>query len=270
MPVVKQIPIRLALDIQTRATESAFEQGDRIGLYVVNYTNHNHTAGTLENAGNHADNIKFSYDGQWKPEKEIYWKDDSTMADFYCYYPYAVSPSVSACSFEVKADQSQLTDYKASDFLWGKTMKVSPTDKAVQITTRHVFSCAQIEIEAGDGFTAESLKKAEIALKLNHLRTKATIDLSTGEATAGGEEQTIIPYWEGEVYKALVVPQTIDETDLIVVTIDGKDYKLTKGFTFVANKRHHFTIKANKTSNGINVGIGAWEEDGTDNGGVAE
>ena len=45
---------------------------------------------------------------------------------------------------------------------------------------------------------------------------------------------------------------------------------MKKEFTFVGGQRHTFTITVKKTSNGINVDIGDWVDDGEDNGGVAE
>ena len=78
-------------------------------------------------------------------------------------------------------------------------------------------------------------------------------------------------HWMNDgLYRALIVPQTISETDLLVVNVNGKDYTLKKGHTFEKNKRYTFTVKVNKTSNGINVNIGQWDDDGVDYGGVAE
>ena len=55
------------------------------------------------------------------PDTPVYWKDETTPADFYCYYPYMQTVSdVTAVPFSVKADQSTLENYKASELLWGK------------------------------------------------------------------------------------------------------------------------------------------------------
>ena len=67
-----------------------------------------------------------------------------------------------------------------------------------------------------------------------------------------------------------MVPQTVDETNLITVTVNGRDYNLTKGFTFESAVRHTFTVTVSKTSNGINVNIEGWTDDNIDNGGTAE
>ena len=66
------------------------------------------------------------------------------------------------------------------------------------------------------------------------------------------------------------MPQSVAEVGLIVVLINKKEYTLKKAFTFETNKRYKFTVVVDKTNEGINVGIGSWEEDDVDHGGVAE
>lgn len=262
-PTPTQIPITLSTQI-SRATENAFEQGDAIGVYVVNQP------AALANSGNHVNNMRFIYSGVWTPDSQVYWKDETTKADFYCYYPYSSSANVATHAYATKADQSSLANYKASDFLWGKTLGVTPTNNAVSVTVNHLFSKALIKIQAGDGFTDEQLAASAIGVKICGLKTNSTINLSTGEVTASGDATDVTPYKEADSYKALIVPQTVAEGALIVVTIDGVDYTLTKGFTFKSKTEHTFTVKVTKLSNGLNVGIGDWDIDETDNGGSAE
>lgn len=265
-----QIPINIAVGTWTRATDAAYEANDQVGIYVVNYNGS--TAGTLAASGNHVDNKQFTYDGsKWTSASEVYWKDQTTKADFYCYYPYASTVDISAYSFGVQADQSTEANYKKSDFLWGKSSGVAPTASAVPITTNHIFSNMLIYLEAGDGFTAETLAAATKSIKIANVKTQATINLSTGVATATGTAGTVTPRNMGDYYRALIVPQTIaDGTSLISVTVDGVEYSLDKGFTFKANTQHKFTVTVSKTSSGVNIGIGGWETDDTDNGGSAE
>lgn len=269
-PVAKKVPISLncGLSAATRATDAGYDSGDRIGLYVVNYNGS--TPGSLLQSGNHVDNMRFTYDGTWTSASTIYWKDENTLADFYCYYPYATPTDITAHAFSVQADQGTLSAYKASEFLYGKATKVSPTEKAVNIMTYHSFSCALIKVVAGNGFTEESLAAANISVKLNGCKTDAIVNLKDGTVKPDGEVTTILPLKEEKQYKALIVPQTVKADNFITVTVDGRDYNLKKEFTFTGGKRHLFTVTVSKTSNGINVGIGNWEEDGNDNGGTAE
>ncbi len=206
------------------------------------------------------------------PIIDVYWKDDKTKADFYCYFPYGTPSDLTSYAFSIKEDQSTEQAYKDSEFLYGKTSGVAPTEKAVVITTNHIFSCAVVTVQPGNGFTTESLAKANVSIKINNIRTGASIDLIKGTATATGIGKTITPLKTGDSYsyKALIVPQTISADNFITVYVDGRDFNLKKEITFVGGRRYSIPVTVSKTSYGINVNIGAWEDDEIDNGGTAE
>ena len=228
------------------------------------------TQAALQPEGNHVDNMLYTYSDVWTPATPVYWKDDRTCADFYLYYPYRNTvSSVSAMPFDVAADQSSASAYKAADLLVGSTLNVAPKKRAVGIVAKHVMSQVEIVLKAGNGFTSASLASAEVSLRLNDMKTSATVDLSTAAVTATGTASSLTPYKDGGTYRAIVVPQKVDMGNLITVTVDGTDYNLKKAFTFTAGKRHTFTITLAKTGSGIDVSIGAWDVDDTDNGGTA-
>lgn len=269
-PKVEKIPIRLSVGMQsaTRVVDTAFEGGDKVGLFVVNYNGS--TAGTLQSSGNHVNNMAFSYDGQWNPATPIYWKDESTPADFYLYYPYATVSNVEAHTFSVKTDQSALENYKASEFLYGKSSKIAPTAQAVMVQAAHLMSCAIVKVVAGNGFTAESLAAAAVSVKLNGCKPDAAINLRDGSLTASGTPTAITMLKEENQYRALVVPQTVNADNFITVTIDGSEFNLSKEFTYKSKTRHTFTVTVQRLNSGINVGVTDWTDDETDQGGVAE
>lgn len=264
-----KIPINISMNVWTRVTDTDYESGDKVGIYVVNYQGS--SAGALQSSGNHVDNMCFTYTDNWTPESDIYWQDETTKADFYCYYPYGTPSDITAHPFSVKTDQSQQADYKASEFLWGKASGVSPTANAVPIITNRSMSNMLIYVAPGKGFTEETLAAATKSVRICNVKSSATVDLRTGVATATGSATEIIPYNEGTYYRALLVPQTVaDGSNLITITVDGVDYTLAKGFTFKANTQHKFTVTVNKASSGVDIGVGNWEVDDTDNGGAAE
>lgn len=56
----------------TRATETSFEQGDKIGLYLTEYTGE--TPAPLQISGNWANNVAATLDGaDWVTAKKIFW-----------------------------------------------------------------------------------------------------------------------------------------------------------------------------------------------------
>lgn len=265
-----RIPINISMGMWTKVTDVAYERGDQTGIYVVNNTESGES-GTLVNSGNHVDNMRFTYDGVWTPDSEIYWKDKETKADFYCYYPYGTPTDVAAYPFSVQADQSSLADYKASEFLWGKATGVSPTVDAVPIMTNRSMSNMLIYLQPGNGFTEETFAAASKSVRICNVKTDATIDLRTGVAVATGAAAEVTPYNEGGYYRALIVPQTVaDGQNLITVTVDDVEYTFAKGFTFEPNVQHKFTIKVNKSGGGVDISIGDWESDEEDHGGSAE
>ena len=194
-PPSAKVPINISTSI-TRATDLAFETGDQIGLFVVNHQADG-SAATLQTTGNYIDNTKFTYDGTWKAATPTYWKDNSTHADFYIYYPYTATISnIEAMPWTVNADQSTTEKYKASELLIGKTTDAAPTESAVKIEAKHVLSQIIINLVAGNGFTEASLAAAKISVKINRLKTQATANLSTGAVTAQGDDTDLIPLKE--------------------------------------------------------------------------
>ena len=273
-PPSEKLPINISTSVSSRATDLAFEVGDKIGLYVVNH-NADGSAAALQVSGNHVDNMQYTYNSTWTPATQTYWIDNSTHADFYLYYPYTSSiTSIDAMPYSVKANQSQLSDYKAGDLMIGKTIDVAPTQLSVKIEAKHVMSQMTINLVAGNGFTDATLAAAKISVKVNRLKTKATANLATGAVTAIGDDTDIIPYKvANNSYKAIVVPQLVGEGNLITINVDGRDFNLpkTSNFTgFEAGKKHNFNVTLSKTSNGVNVNITKWEDDGNDYGGTAE
>ena len=269
-PEQTQIPIRLSTDISTKVYDNGYESGDMIGVYVVNHING--TSGSLANSGNHLNNTKFSFEGmEWQPETEVYWADQTTPADFYCYYPYTASVSdVNALNFTVQENQSELSAYKASELLWGKTTDAKPSADPVKITTRHALSNVIIYVVPGKGYTEETLAAEEITVSITGVKISAALNLSTGSVRAEGNPKNITPLREKSYWRALVVPQDIIGSDIIKVTVGNDTYTLTQTVTFEPNKQHKCTLKINRIGEGVNITIGGWENADTDFGGTLE
>jgi len=261
---INKIPISISTQI-TRATDTDFESDDKVGLYVVNYNGS--TSGTLVSSGNHVDNMRFTYSGSWTPDQEIYWKDESTKADFYTYYPYTANISnIAALPVSVLTNQTTEENYKASDFLWGKTAGIAPTKNAVSMMVKHLTSNIIIKLVPGDGYSVDDLATAKI--EICGLKTNATVNLTNGEITATGISADITPINETTQYRALVIPQNVTGIDLVRIKIGDNTYLLNQTINLLPNRQYTSTITINRSSQGINIDIGEWEEDDIDYGGT--
>lgn len=277
-------PIVLAGEIDqvavTRVNDNGFCDGDEMGVYIVDYQGS--TPGILQNNGNRGNNVKHTFDEaayKWNSAYDVYWKDDHTHIDIYGYYPFGSPEDVNAYSFKVKKDQSaeatanEMGGYEASDFLWGKAADVAPTEKIIRIPMRHRMSSPRITLAEGEGFAEGEWSKLEKQVLIKNTRQDALINLADGSVTATGEvSQTgIIPYVKNDVFRGIVVPQTISAgTNLFTITVDGVVYNFSKteDFTYVSGKMHNFTILVNKkeptgeyTFTLADESITAWEND---------
>ena len=92
--VQDQNEINFELGIRTKASATAFETGDQVAVYAVEYATEE--APELQIAGNFINNEKLFYDGlKWLADKTLYWSDKP--CDFYALYP-----SQNASAFEAK------------------------------------------------------------------------------------------------------------------------------------------------------------------------
>jgi len=258
---------------ETLGSDDAFEEGDKIGVYVVN-RNSDGSQVALKTEGNYIDNRMYVLRSTWTSAVPEYWKDAATHADFYMYYPHTTTiANVEALPWSVRTNQSAASDYKASELLIGKTLDAAPSENAVSISAQHAMAQVVITLAAGKGFSTASLASAQVSVRINNVRTHATANLAKGIVTATEGKDYVTPMREGSVYKAIVVPQQLDKGHLITVTVDGTDFNLQKDprlTAFEQGHRYQMTVTLSKTSGGMSVGIVNWSDDGIDYGGVAE
>ena len=269
----------------TKVTTDGFCTGDEVGVYIVNYDGE--TPGTLKLEGNQADNVRFKYDesGDWVSDYDIFYKDNDTKVDFYGYYPVADLSSIESYPFEVARDQSkgaehgQMAPYEASDFLWAKTTKVTPTSSKVILTFRHQMSSARVRFSQGTGWTdvAEYAAVTKEVLVTNTVR-KSTINLSTGIVTPEGEAPLtgIVPMNDNGEFRAIVAPQTVAAgKTLLTLTIDGtpRHYSREVDTEYLPGKITTYDLSISKKADTgeyeielTGVNITAWEADNVSHG----
>ena len=245
----------------TRASDYGFVSGDRMGVYIVDYDNGQ--PDDLTASGNRASNVLYTFDGEdyvWSAPLEIYWRDSRTPIDVYGYYPgvnYIENPT--AYQFEVSWQQSvlpqegEMSNYEASDLLWGKAVNVQPTTNEIVIDYRHQLAGVFVTLVKGDGMTDTEWEKVDKTVLVDNTIRSCKFNLQTGEVTVDGTPDRSIQMLpqSGNRYRAVVVPQIVAAgKSLISVTIDGKAYShtLTEAMKYQGGKMHNFTITVNKSA----------------------
>lgn len=275
------VPIELSGRIEqeyvSRADESGFAEGDRMGVFIVDYSGGN--PGTLAINGNRANNAIFERDGagKWSSSTTFYWKDATTPIDVYGYYPYSSSVAdVSSHPFEVSYNQKDIEPdamggYEASDFLWAKVTCASQSGNGINLTYSHRMAGVKVILTKGEGMEdADWAKSKDVAVE--NVTRFSTVNLSTGTVTSTGnpDRQIAMGDQKDDSYRAVVVPQSVASgKNILSVTIDGNasHLALNADLSLQAGKLHTFTLKVDKKESGdysvalISQEITPWEND---------
>lgn len=245
----------------TRATETAFESGDVIGLYATEYAGEE--AVPLQISGNWANNVATTYNGTaWTPAKKIFWSENKM--DVYGYYPYMVPTSIDEHLWSVQLDQSTpettdaLSGYEASDFLWAKAVGVSQENGAVQLQFKH--RCSKLVIKLVKGKDYSGVLPTESELYIHSTVPTATIDFVNGAITKYiyGEMETIkARRVDDETFEAIIVPQRMETCRPFLEYIaNGVSYLYESTFVFKAGKLHTLELTINSNPDQIEIEVG--------------
>lgn len=250
----------------TKATSSAFEAGDVMGVYVTKYDGE--TPVPLQISGNYANNAASTFDGAaWDTQPPVYWQEG--RFDVYAYYPYMELSSVDECRFSVALDQSteeisgSLSGYEASDFLWAKNEGIQQSE-TVPLVFKHRMSKLVVNLIKGEEFSGEIPPDAEV--RVHNTVADAYIDIATGTVTRNQYEQaktiTARKVSDG-VYTAIIVPQRID-TRRPFVEILSRDvsYLIESSFVFKSGVQHTINITLNNDPEKVGIEIGGDIEGG--------
>lgn len=259
-PDTRHVPMtfRITYPGETRATETAFEAGDRIGLFVAS------DSLPLETGGNLVNNEPLTLNnGTWAASQTLYWSDGTFNA--YAYYPYMSGiSSIEEQPFSVRTDQSTaktanaLGGYEASDLLYASATRLRASASPINLAFRHVLSRLKIQLIKGEDYKGDLPANAQVYV--HNTVADATINLSTGVVTrkAASPMKTIRARKEGDfTYSAIIVPQTIAyRMPLVEVVADGVSYMFESKFTFKPGVQHRANLIISDNPNQMKIEIG--------------
>jgi hypothetical protein len=256
------IDITASYQSTTRAGDDGFTDGDRFGVYVVDYDDAN-TPGELLTSGNRADNVLYTFDqanGKWTGATTIYWKDEKSAVDVYAYYPFVEQVSdiknfthkISKSQSESSTSPTQLGGYESSDLLIAKTTNVTQAGGTINLVFTHLMAGIEVSLQKGTGFSTSEWNDATKSVLIKDLLSDGTVDLTTSTVTAASDTRSdIIPFAYSDKYRAVTLPQTVSAGATIVsVAIDEHSYSLVKSedINLVSGQMHTFTITVNRRS----------------------
>ena len=243
---------------ETKATDTNFENKDRIGVFVTAKDV------SLQIGGNEVNNEQFIYNGSsWTGVRRVYWNEGNH--DVYAYYPYANSVNdIENYSFTVQADQNAaadengLTGYEKSDFLWAGAKGVTASASPVTMKFAHKMSNVVIRLVKGENYTGDIPLNTEVYI--HSTVTKASIDLATGDAAKddyAGSSSIRCRQMSATEYIACVVPQNItSRRPLVEVITGGVSYLMEGKISLKQGYRHTITVTLDKNPEQTKIDIG--------------
>ncbi len=235
----------------TRATETGFESGDKIGLYVVE------TPAPLQVSGNYVNNLEATYNGsQWTGDTGLKWPSTESVCDIYAYYPYMAVSTITAAPFSVLEDQS--AGIGACDFLWGKAVSEAYTTEDIPLQFSHKLSKITLNLVKGSDYVGDLPSNA--VFYVHSTVPDATVDLTTGSVTKDpyGTARTITCHKvDDATYEAVIIPQRLSSrTPLFEMVANGVSYLVEGSFNFKPGINYTFSVTLNTSTESIRIEIG--------------
>lgn len=187
----------------------------------------------------------------------IFYPHDGDNVDFIAYYPYKSSLT----NYIYPVDVSVQTIPADIDVLYSNNATgYNKNSGMVDLQFNHALSKLSFTLISGTG--SPDLTGAKI--EITNLATTANMSLANGTVTATNSGQTLIANTatDGLSSSAIVIPQTLSGTKLIVTLADNTskfEWDFPSNTEFLTGKNHQYAITVSKT--GITVsssGITIW------------
>ena len=233
----------------TRATATAWEAGDAIGVYMVANDGALTDAAAIDGAANISHTISDPLTGTFAatPTEQIYFPVDGSAVDFHAYYPHQAGMTDGV----YKVDVSDQSDHPAIDLLTAKVANKTKTSPSVAFQFAHRLSKLSITIAAGDGLKAADL--TGVTVKITGLPATANYNIGTGVFTPATTTTDIAAQMTGAnglTAEAILIPQTITANSVQVVFTLTNDMEFGWNLAALAlegGSNHTYAIKLNRT-----------------------
>lgn len=179
----------------SRASATAFEVGDELGVYVAL------DGQQFVSANNRLDNGRFKVasDGNIKGDPAVYYPDPKAEVTLYAYYPYiSTMNNATKWSFSVQADQSSGENVKKSDLCYAR-QSVLPSAEAQRLLFTHKNGRLVLNFTNTTPSAIASVKLLDVRrastfnLQDGSNITDATVDKGGVSLVAAVNTQAIVP-----------------------------------------------------------------------------
>ena len=197
-----------------------FANGQAIGIFLAEDVNDTPTL-TGSNVTSYTQPLSYTADGAGNLANTQYWPASGNGLFIYGIYPADAATAYNATDveFTVQANQSSDANYMKSDLMTGApdANPVARVSTPVPLTFTHLLTKVNINLTAGDGFTAADLAAATVSI-LDLLPTTTFSVQSTTVGTPSGTATDIIA-GTGVTTSAIIVPSQSVAADVNFIKV---------------------------------------------------
>lgn len=264
-----KIEIKGIIDPLSKATETGFEDNDKIGVFVSDNQS-DESIGLIQDS--RVSNVMHTFvstGSMFTPSTPIFWNGATKKSTIWGFYPYSDTLSVkNTLRFWIKPDQQNIKDYNASDLMLAQASGVLPTTNSVELTFSHSLSKVKLTLKKATDVTTDI---SSAFIKIDDIYTDVVIDKNSNSIHEGESKkvvQTITLCNKGNsIHEAIVIPGTYNDLKFTVI-VDAKSYTTTfSSVIFSVGKQTNFTliINKNETIALSSGGISDWDKGGDTN-----
>lgn len=255
LPMSSKQEIRLSTKVTTVRSEyvgSQIAKGNKVGIFIAE----NITTAPM----NYPENIVYEADGEGNltTAKAQYFPQSGNSINISAYHPYTGSVN-DIYTFQVKTDQSSVSNLYESDLLYAPVKTQAPSDQPVSLTFKHLLTKVDVELTAANSTT--DLKGTEISMI--NVVTGVQFNRKTGEL---GDVSTDLKEINlGNVKSVIIPPQTIKAgTRLFKIKLVNNKvlyYTQKEDVVLGSQKNSTFKLKVNLSDIGmIRYEVDNWQE----------
>ena len=214
--------------VESRATDTAWEAGDEIGVYMQADAASGYQKINVKYANSNGDVNTFT------SESPIEYSGNESTVNFMAVYPF--SSLVTDGTYEFTLGNTSLSQ---NDIMYASTTSVAAGTQNVTLNFQHKLTKIVLQLNDEDGNPVTGA-----TISINKQRASGTLDVATGTITATGDYTSTLNFSESNgTYEAIVIPDKGHEGRSVLIEVDGKKYSYPVGdIEFSEAKKYTFPV----------------------------
>lgn len=244
--------------VESRATDTAWEAGDEIGVYMQADAASGYQKINVKYANSNGDVNTFT------SESPIEYSGNESTVSFMAVYPF--NSLVTDGTYEFTLGNTSLSQ---NDIMYASTTSVAAGTQNVTLNFQHKLTKIVLQLNDEDGNPVTGA-----TISINKQRASGTLDVATGTITATSDYTSTLNFSESNgTYEAIVIPdEGCEGRSVLITTADDQQYSYpVDNIAFGGAKKYTFPVSLQPAGpddegtiiklNATSVSIDDWTEE---------